>query len=94
MVLGRGLGDQHDRAALVAKGAPHCVRQVLPVGVGKQFVAVDKQQEGGRRLPDLGGVEELEEMPRALTGCRRSTASCSVRFSRAVGIFCCNWAAT
>ena len=36
--------------------------EVFAVLVGEEFVAVDEEEEGGRGLADLGGVEEFEAM--------------------------------
>src|SRR5439155_1246453 len=55
-----GFRCQHNRAAFIAKSAPHLVGQILLVLLGKKFVAVNKKHEGRRRLLDLRGVKKLQ----------------------------------
>ncbi len=62
MVFFAGAGDEVDRAAFKAKGAAHFVGEVFAVNVGKKIFAVDEEDEGGRGLPDLRGVEKFQAM--------------------------------
>src|SRR5580658_6689546 len=54
--------DEEDWATLVAEGAAHRAGEIFFVLVVKQILAVDKEQEGGRRLADLRGVKEFQAM--------------------------------
>ena len=48
--LGARLGDENDRTALEAEGAPQRTSQILFVTIGEQFIAVDEKQKRRRRL--------------------------------------------
>src|SRR6266853_1631683 len=66
--LGTGFGNQNYRTAFVAKSAAHLPGEVFFVLVGKKVGAIEEQQKGGRRLPHLGSVEELDPMPMRADG--------------------------
>ena len=60
--FGTGFGNEYYRTAFVAKRLAHLAGEVFSVLVGKKVGAIEEQQKGGRRLPHLSGVEELNPM--------------------------------
>src|SRR6185503_16682734 len=61
--LGTSSWDQHNGASFVTEGPAQFAHEKFPVGFGKQFIAVDEQQKGRRRLPDLRRIKEVQPVP-------------------------------
>ena len=60
-----GFWHQNQGATFVTKSPPQFVGKVFFVRIGEQFVAIYKQQKGGRGQSDLSGVKKLQPMSRS-----------------------------
>jgi len=60
--------DQDYGTTFVTERPPQFARQIFPVSLGKQRVAIDEEQKGRRGLPDLCRVKNFSRCPARADG--------------------------